>query len=51
MFRTGSRYAGMPLYNVTLPDGSTVSAVTPPLPRQNPLLGFHRRLEGQPGWT
>ncbi|HZM49633.1 MAG TPA: hypothetical protein VFE68_04045 [Vicinamibacteria bacterium] len=47
MFEPGSRYEKMPTYTVTLPDGRTVTAVRLPLPLADPLLGYHRRLEGQ----
>jgi hypothetical protein len=47
MFDPGSRYEKMATDTVTLPDGRTVTAVRLPLPRVAPLLGYHRRLQGQ----
>ncbi|WP_287130121.1 hypothetical protein [Candidatus Cyanaurora vandensis] len=47
MFFPGSRYLNCLTYTVTLPDGTVVKAVQPPLPRPRPLLGYHRRQEGQ----
>jgi hypothetical protein len=47
MFFPGSRYAGMTTYSVVRPDGSTVSAVSIPLPGPAVVQGYHRRLGGQ----
>ena len=47
MFFSGSRYAGMTTYPVVRPDGSTVSAVSIPLPGPAVAQGYHRRLGGQ----
>jgi len=47
MFFPGSRYQTAGTYSVTLPNGKTVRATKLPLPRQPPLLGYHRRLDGQ----
>jgi hypothetical protein len=46
MFTPDSRYAGASTYTVTLPSGATVSAVTLPLPRPAPPIGYHRRSGG-----
>lgn len=47
MFAPGSRYEKMPTYTVTLSDGRQVSAVRLPPRTNDPLVGLHRRLEGQ----
>lgn len=47
MFSPNSRYASLPTYTVTKPDGTEMRAVKLPLPKQRSLLGYHRRLEGQ----
>jgi hypothetical protein len=47
MFASDSRYAKQPIYTVKMPDGREVSAVVPPLPRQTPLAGYHRRIQGE----
>jgi hypothetical protein len=47
MFFPGSRYEKTGTYQVTQPDGTVLKVAKPPLPLQGPLLGFHRRLEGQ----
>jgi len=47
MFFPGSRYEKAGTYTVTMADGSTVKATRLPLPVARPLLGFHRRHEGQ----
>jgi hypothetical protein len=47
MFFPNSRYLNAGTYQVTLPNGSVVTATHLPLPRKSPLLGFHRRHEGQ----
>jgi hypothetical protein len=48
MFFSGSRYAKAGTTTVTKPDGTVVTVTKLPLPLTNPILGFHRRLEGQP---
>lgn len=47
MFFAGSRYENAGTYNITTPDGKTVTVTKIPLPTKKPLLGYHRRLEGQ----
>jgi hypothetical protein len=47
MFFPGSRYEHVGKVTVTRADGTIVTVTKLPLPVQNPLLGFHRRLEGQ----
>lgn len=47
MFFPGSRYETTGSYSVTLPNGNPVRVIKLPLPTQKPLLGYHRRLEGQ----
>jgi len=47
MFFPGSRYAHAGTVTVTRTDGTIVTVTKLPLPLQNPLLGFHRRLNGQ----
>jgi hypothetical protein len=47
MFFPGSRYEKAATYAVTKPDGTVVTVTKLPLPVQNPVRGFHRRLEGQ----
>ena len=48
MFFPGSRYEKVGTTTVTKANGTVVVRVTKlPLPLQNPLLGFHRRLDGQ----
>jgi len=47
MFFPGSRYEKTGTYQVTRPDGAVLTVARLPLPLQNPVLGFHRRLEGQ----
>lgn len=44
MFTADSRYAGQPSYTVTLPDGTKVTAVVPPLPDPVPLIGYYQRV-------
>jgi hypothetical protein len=46
MFFPGSRYAAMPTYSLTRPDGSTVSAVSIPLPGTAVAQGYYRRQGG-----
>lgn len=43
MFSTGSRYSSAGIYTVLLRDGTPVTVTRIPLPRQAPVLGFHRR--------
>ncbi len=40
MFTSDSRYVSQPTYMVTLPDGTQVTAVVPPLPSPAPLIGY-----------
>ena len=47
MFFPGSRYEKTGTYTVTKADGIMVTVTKLPLPVQSPVLGFHRRLEGQ----
>jgi hypothetical protein len=47
MFFPGSRYEKAGTYAVKKPDGTAVTVTRLPLPRAAPLLGYHRRLEGQ----
>lgn len=47
MFFPGSRYEKAELRVTIKPDGTPVRVVCIPLPRTAPLLGYHRRLEGQ----
>lgn len=47
MFSKNSRYAKMATYTVEKLDGAIVTAVRLPLPAPRPLLGFHRRHDGQ----
>jgi hypothetical protein len=46
MFAPNSRYANCTTYTVTLPNGQTVLAVTPPAPALLPLAGYHQRASG-----
>jgi len=46
MFFPGSRYQNQPTYQVTLRDGSVATAVALPLPAAAPLVGFHKRRQG-----
>ena len=46
MFAANSRYASLPTYTVTLPDGRQVTAVRLPLPQAGPPVGYHPRREG-----
>jgi hypothetical protein len=43
MFSSDSRYANQPVYTVTLPSGTQVSAVVPPLPRPVPVVGYYQQ--------
>lgn len=47
MFFPGSRYEKTGIYTITKADGTMVTVTKLPLPVQSPVLGFHRRLEGQ----
>jgi hypothetical protein len=47
MFSSRSRYFKVPLDTVTLPDGREGAAVRFPIRGVPPLLGYHRRLDGQ----
>ncbi len=47
MFFDGSRYEKAGTITVTKADGTVVTVTKLPLPATKPLLGFHRRLEGQ----
>lgn len=47
MFFSGSRYANLSPYPVTLSDGTVVQAIRTPLPMAAAVLGFHRRTQGQ----
>ena len=47
MFFPGSRYQKTGTYQISRPDGTLITATKLPLPKQRPLLGYHRRLEGQ----
>ena len=47
MFFPGSRYEKAGTTTLTKPDGTVVIVTKLPLPSKNPVLGFHRRLEGQ----
>jgi hypothetical protein len=47
MFFTGSRYAKIDTYSAAKANGQVVQAVKLPLPGLAPLIGFHRRHEGQ----
>lgn len=47
MIFPGSRYAKPGTYLVTTAAGATVTVTRLPLPQRAPLLGFHRRTEGQ----
>ncbi len=44
MFSADSRYAGQTPYTATLPDGTQVSAVFPPLPNPVPPIGYYQRV-------
>jgi hypothetical protein len=47
MFFPGSRYINQPQYQTTLPNGTVVTVVTPPLPTNPTLIGYHARKQGQ----
>jgi hypothetical protein len=47
VFFPGSRYLTAGRYSAVLPDGSRCDVVRIPAPRTDPVLGYHRRLDGQ----
>ncbi|MEH1778481.1 MAG: hypothetical protein V7K67_01630 [Nostoc sp.] len=47
MFFPGSRYEKVGTYQLTRPNGTLITVTKVPLPSNQPLLGYHRRLEGQ----
>lgn len=47
MFFSNSRYENAGTYTVTQANGRIVTATKLPLRSPKPLLGYHRRLEGQ----
>lgn len=47
MFFAGSRYLNLASYTIKKADGTVVSVTRLPLPVQSPLLGYHRRLQGE----
>lgn len=47
MFFPGSRYEKVGTYIIHRPDGTPIAVTKLPLPTTKPLLGYHRRLEGQ----
>lgn len=47
MFTSDSRYAGQATYTVTLPGGTRVTAVIPPLPQPAPLAGYAQPPSGE----
>lgn len=47
MFTPTSRYANAGTYQVTLPDGTVVTATRIPLPLARNPIGFHPRAEGE----
>ena len=47
MFFPGSRYEKVGTYQIARPDGTLITVTKLPLPKERPLLGYHRRLEGQ----
>ncbi len=47
MFTPNSRYWKLPTYAVSLAGGRLVQATELPVPATGPLLGFHRRMEGE----
>jgi len=47
MFFSGSRYLKQATYTVVLADGTVTSVVKLPLPVTAPLVGFHRKLQGE----
>lgn len=47
MFFPGSRYEKVGTYQISRPDGTLITVTKIPLPSNRPLLGYHRRQEGQ----
>ncbi|WP_375494025.1 hypothetical protein [uncultured Nostoc sp.] len=47
MFFPGSRYEKVGTYQLTRPNGTLITVTKVPLPSNQALLGYHRRLEGQ----
>ncbi len=47
MFFPGSRYIATGTYQVTLADGTVVTAARLPLPAGRPVLGWYRRTSGE----
>lgn len=47
MFDLNSRYAGLPLYPITNREGRTIMIVPTPDAPGEPLLGYHRRHQGE----
>ena len=47
MFFTGSRYADAGTYQATRADGTVATVTRIPLPTGRPVLGWHRRGEGE----
>lgn len=47
MFFPGSRYLNAGTYTFKTATGAIVTATNLPLPQSAPLLGYHRRLQGQ----
>jgi len=47
MFTPNSRYWRLPTYSVALPGGRSAQVTELPVPASTPLLGFHRRIEGE----
>jgi hypothetical protein len=47
MFFPGSRYLNAGKYTVMTASGAMVTVTRIPPPRNAPLLGYHRRLQGQ----
>ena len=47
MFFPGSRYASAGTYQATRADGTAVTVTRIPLPAPRPVLGWHRRGEGE----
>jgi hypothetical protein len=44
MFTADSRYLSQPTDTATLPDGTQVTAVSPPLPNPMPIIGYYQRV-------
>jgi hypothetical protein len=47
VFTPTSRYANAVTYQVTLPDGTVVTAICIPLPVRRDPIGWHPRAEGE----